>query len=179
MPAQFFPAQDELFLNRGDGTFENVTERSGILAPNGRGLGIVAADFAGHGKLNLFIANDSAANFFFVNETENADEVETDLPAKSTSSPQSDPETIYTGEMLKSVREKQELTLKEISQRTKINEHILRALEEERFADVPNARVYVRGFVRCLAEEIGLDRDQVVRTYVPRWERWFEEQGLV
>ena len=113
------------------------------------------------------------------NETEDSAEVATDLPAKSTSAPAVNPDTIFTGKILREVREKLELPLKEISHRTKINEHILRALEEERFADVPNARVYVRGFVRCLAQEIGLDGDHVARTYVPRWERWFEEQGLV
>lgn len=69
-PPQFAPSQDELFLNRGDGTFANVTEECGILAHNGRGLGIVAGDFDGSGLLNLFIANTDAANFYFVNETE-------------------------------------------------------------------------------------------------------------
>jgi hypothetical protein len=40
-----------------------------VLAEDGRGLGLVAADFAGAGRLDLFVANDQSANFLFVNET--------------------------------------------------------------------------------------------------------------
>jgi hypothetical protein len=88
-----------------------------------------------------------------------------------------DGDTIYTGALLKQVRESQRITLKEISERTRISVASLAALEEERYEDLPNARVYVRGFVRCLAVEIGLDKDQVSRTYVPRWEAWFADNG--
>jgi hypothetical protein len=71
MPLQFTAAQDRVYWNKGDGTFENVSEKAGIIAPSGKGLGIVAADFEGSGKLNLFIANDGEANFYFINETAN------------------------------------------------------------------------------------------------------------
>lgn len=81
----------------------------------------------------------------------------------------------WDGAALRAAREQKGLALEEISTRTKINVAILRALEEERFADTPKARVYVRGFVRCMADEIGLDPDAVSRSYVPRWERWFDQ----
>lgn len=80
-----------------------------------------------------------------------------------------------SGAKLKQTRESRGITLKEVAERTKINVAILAALEEERFDDMPNARVYVRGFVRCLAKEIGLDEDMVTRSYIPRWESW--QQG--
>lgn len=83
----------------------------------------------------------------------------------------------FTGERIKKAREERGLSLKEISDRTKISVATLQALEDERYEDMPNARVYVRGFVRCLAEEVGLDKDQVSQSYVPRWERWFVENG--
>ena len=85
--------------------------------------------------------------------------------------------TVFTGTLIRQMREAKGLSLQEIAVRTRINAHILGALEEERFEDVPNARVYVRGFVRCLAREIGLDQDSVSRTYVPRWESWLSNHG--
>ena len=83
----------------------------------------------------------------------------------------------FTGEHIKRMREQKGLTLKEIAERTKISVAILQALEDERYEDMPSARVYVRGFVRCFAEELGLDKDQVSQSYVPRWERWFTDSG--
>jgi tetratricopeptide (TPR) repeat protein len=68
-PAVFQAQQDRLFLNRGDGTFADISEEAGILAPEGKGLGIVAGDFDGSGRLSLFVANDTTANFLFVNQT--------------------------------------------------------------------------------------------------------------
>lgn len=65
----FDAVQDVLWLSQGDGTFEDVSAQAGILAPNGNGLGIVAADFDYSGRLSYFVANDHAANFFFVNRT--------------------------------------------------------------------------------------------------------------
>jgi thioredoxin-like negative regulator of GroEL len=69
-PRAFDAAPDQVYLNRGNGTFEDVSESSGILAPNGYGLGIVAGDFEGAGRLNVFVANDGTANFYFVNQTD-------------------------------------------------------------------------------------------------------------
>jgi cytoskeleton protein RodZ len=83
----------------------------------------------------------------------------------------------WDGAALRSARERNGLSVEELSARTKINIAILRALEEERFEDAPKARVYVRGFVRCMAEEIGADPDEVVKSYVPRWEIWAARQG--
>jgi tetratricopeptide (TPR) repeat protein len=69
LPQNFPAAQDQLFLNLGDGRFEEITESAGLAAPDGKGLGIVAADFDGSGKLHLFVANDAVPNFYFVNQT--------------------------------------------------------------------------------------------------------------
>ena len=82
----------------------------------------------------------------------------------------------YTGARLKEIREQQGLTVAVISERTKISKAVLGALEDERYQDMPNARVYVRGFVRCVARELGLDLDAVSKSYVPRWERWVVDQ---
>ncbi len=66
---KFVPEQDRLFSNHGDGTFADITEDSGIVAPLGFGLGIVAADFSNRGQIDVFVANDGYANFYFVNQT--------------------------------------------------------------------------------------------------------------
>lgn len=84
----------------------------------------------------------------------------------------------YTGALLREIREARGLSISEISDRTRISRTVLLALEEERYEDIPNARVYVRGFVRCVARELELDMDEVSRSYVPRWERWFATQSL-
>jgi tetratricopeptide (TPR) repeat protein len=68
-PFELEASQDQLFVNHGDGRFEEVTREAGIVAPGGKGLGIVVADFDGSGRLSLFIANDMMPNFFFVNAT--------------------------------------------------------------------------------------------------------------
>jgi hypothetical protein len=52
-------------LNVGDGTFTDVTSTCGIEVADGKGLGIVAADFEMNGRIELFVANDSVSNFFF------------------------------------------------------------------------------------------------------------------
>lgn len=69
MPRIYSAAQDQLYVNLGDGRFQDVTDASGIIVPDGKGLGIVAADFDGSGQLNLFVANDAVPNFYFVNRT--------------------------------------------------------------------------------------------------------------
>jgi len=68
MPQNFPGAQDQLYSNLKNGQFRNVTDESGIQVPNGKGLGIIAADLNGNGYPNLFIANDAVANFYFVNQ---------------------------------------------------------------------------------------------------------------
>ncbi|MCA9117358.1 MAG: VCBS repeat-containing protein, partial [Planctomycetaceae bacterium] len=68
LPHLFPPAGDRLYLNRGDGRFEDVTDSSGIGQLAGKGLGIVAWAPAGDGQLVLFVANDIGPNFLLVNE---------------------------------------------------------------------------------------------------------------
>jgi len=69
LPFHFPAAQDQVFVNLGDGRFADATNLSGIVADDGKGLGIVAADFDGTGRLSLLVANDTTPNFFFANRT--------------------------------------------------------------------------------------------------------------
>jgi len=67
-PHEFDAAEDQLLLNQGDGQFRDVTAEAGVIAPGGKGLGVIAADFDGSGRLSLFVGNDTTANFFFQNQ---------------------------------------------------------------------------------------------------------------
>jgi tetratricopeptide (TPR) repeat protein len=58
---------DHVFRNDG-GRFVDVTAEAGIVDRDGRGLGVVAADLDGDGRIDLFVANDSTANFLFRNQ---------------------------------------------------------------------------------------------------------------
>jgi thioredoxin-like negative regulator of GroEL len=67
-PRRIESLPDHVFRNDG-GRFVDVSLQSGIAAADrdGRGLGVVAADLDGDGLIDLFVANDSTANFFFRN----------------------------------------------------------------------------------------------------------------
>jgi len=67
-PRAYPPAPNRLFHNRGDGTFENVSEQSGILGKPRNTLGTVAADMNGDGLLDLYVANDQVENEMLVNQ---------------------------------------------------------------------------------------------------------------
>ena len=69
-PTLYQAAQDRVYLSQGDGTFRDVSGAAAIIRPDGKGLGVVAADLDGSRRLSLFIANDTTANFYFQNEGE-------------------------------------------------------------------------------------------------------------
>jgi enediyne biosynthesis protein E4 len=67
-PPGVFPATScVLYRNRGDGTFEDVSERSGIAAKKGRALGVSFADYDGDGFTDIFVANDGMQQYLFHN----------------------------------------------------------------------------------------------------------------
>jgi hypothetical protein len=58
-----------LFHNRGDGTFEEVSERAGVHnASKQRGMGVVWGDYDNDGWPDLFVANDVGPNFLYHNK---------------------------------------------------------------------------------------------------------------
>jgi hypothetical protein len=67
-PLSYNPAPDRLWRNRGDGTFENVSERAGILAAWGTALGVVATDLNGDNWPEIYVANDGVPNQMWVNQ---------------------------------------------------------------------------------------------------------------
>lgn len=67
-PKAFDPAGNSLFRNKGDGTFENATVKSGINKGFGHSLGVVTADFNDDGWLDAYIANDGDPNQLWINQ---------------------------------------------------------------------------------------------------------------
>ncbi len=58
---------DQLFLNRGDGTFSDATEASGI-DNTGWSLACAAADYDGDGDVDLFVGNDFGSDVLYEND---------------------------------------------------------------------------------------------------------------
>ena len=56
------PAPDSYFENQGDGTFLDASDRVGLRAAFGNGLGVVCADFDLDGRQEIFVANDGMPN---------------------------------------------------------------------------------------------------------------------
>lgn len=66
-PGEFPPTTNILYHNRGDGTFEDVSQRAGIAAHKGRSLGVAFNDYDGDGFADIFVANDGMEEFLFHN----------------------------------------------------------------------------------------------------------------
>ena len=67
-PGRYPRETNMLFRNNGDGTFSDVSEASGIAAHPGYAMGTVSADYDDDGYPDIFVANDTCANFLFHND---------------------------------------------------------------------------------------------------------------
>ncbi len=68
-PLSYAGEPDALYHNRGDGTFEDVTVEMGVFRPDGRAMGIGAADFNNDGFVDVFVANDAMENYLYINQS--------------------------------------------------------------------------------------------------------------
>src|SRR6266849_16576 len=67
-PPEEFPATTNiLYHNNGDGTFTDVSQRSGIATKKGRALGVAFADYDGDGFTDIYVANDGMQQYLFHN----------------------------------------------------------------------------------------------------------------
>ena len=67
-PLDYEGETNKLYHNNCDGTFTDVSEKSGIAAYVGRTMGVTAADFDGDGWDDIYVANDRTENFLFHNK---------------------------------------------------------------------------------------------------------------
>lgn len=61
------PQADRLFRNRGDGTFDEVSQETGISQAFGNGLGVLPMDFNLDGWPDFYVANDGTPNQLWIN----------------------------------------------------------------------------------------------------------------
>jgi hypothetical protein len=67
-PLDYEGETNKLFHNNCNGTFTDVSEKSGIGAFVGRTMGVTAADYDGDGWDDIYVANDRTENFLFHNK---------------------------------------------------------------------------------------------------------------
>ena len=67
-PLEYSPLPNRLFRNRRDGTFEDVTIRSGIGNEYYGAMGAVCADFNGDGWPDIFVSDDYRPNQLWINQ---------------------------------------------------------------------------------------------------------------
>ncbi len=68
IPRIFKPRPSYLFRNNGNGTFNDMSQASGIAGSPGKSFGAVATDINNDGLMDLFVANDTMPNFLFINK---------------------------------------------------------------------------------------------------------------
>ena len=66
-PESYTGQSPTLYRNRGDGTFEEVTERAGLSNLASKALGVAMLDFDGDGWMDLFVANDTQPDQLYRN----------------------------------------------------------------------------------------------------------------
>ena len=67
-PRDVDPIHNVCFMNQGDGTFIEEADKRKLNGPGSKSLGVVIADFNDDGLPDLYVANDTTGNHFFVNQ---------------------------------------------------------------------------------------------------------------
>lgn len=71
-----FPAEPDLVaINSGDGRYLELCAEAGLDLPEGRGFGLVIADFNGDRHLDVFVANDQTANYLLIRADQKHDQL--------------------------------------------------------------------------------------------------------
>ncbi len=67
-PRAVAPSPDECYFNQSDGTFRAEAAKRGLFGPENRSLGVAIADLNNDHLPDIYVANDSTANFLFINQ---------------------------------------------------------------------------------------------------------------
>lgn len=66
-PQAYKGQSSTLYHNRGNGSFENATQRAGLSDPTSKSLGVALLDYNNDGWMDLFVANDTEPNKLYKN----------------------------------------------------------------------------------------------------------------
>src|SRR5580704_2383129 len=66
-PQTYKGESSHLYHNKGNGVFEDVTKRAGLLDPTSKALGVALLDFDNDGWMDLFVSNDTEPNKLYHN----------------------------------------------------------------------------------------------------------------
>lgn len=66
-PRELPPVPDHFYVNLGDGTFREESVSRGLMGEGNKALGVAVADFNADGAPDVYVANDTTANFLFLN----------------------------------------------------------------------------------------------------------------
>jgi hypothetical protein len=66
-PQTYKGESSRLYHNKGNGVFEDVTKRAGLLDPQSKALGVALLDYDNDGWLDLFVSNDTEPNKLYHN----------------------------------------------------------------------------------------------------------------
>jgi hypothetical protein len=69
-PKYYSELANTLYRNRGDGTFEDVSAKSGIAKVTGKGMAVAIADYNLDGFQDVFVTNDYVSNYLFRNRSD-------------------------------------------------------------------------------------------------------------
>jgi hypothetical protein len=74
-PKMYKPTPNRLYLNKGNGTFEDISKQAGLRKNLGKAMGVGVADYDLDGNPDLFVPNDKLYNFLFHNKGAKFEEV--------------------------------------------------------------------------------------------------------
>lgn len=66
-PREMESYPNECYINLGDGRFRAEARERGLMGEGSKSLGVAIADFTDNGLPDIYVANDTTANFLFVN----------------------------------------------------------------------------------------------------------------
>ncbi len=66
-PESYKGASCRLYQNQGNGTFQDVTQKAGLLDPTSKALGVAVFDANNDGWMDLVVANDTQPNKLYIN----------------------------------------------------------------------------------------------------------------